>query len=297
MELKKAIPVVFLCAVVVFPSTVFATDLAIPRRIDPREIESQIGASAYYVVDQATGEVLTMKQEDRVWPIASLTKLMTASIVLDDQISLDTLVSMKNADNVGGARLWINEGDKMSVGDLFYAALVASANNAANALSRTTGLSKEDFVLRMNARAIQLNLSSTHFADPTGIETANVSTPREMALLAREILARTEIQQYTTTATRFIRVASTGASKKMINTNWMVWKPKYDDVWVTGGKTGYLEESGWNLVVTLRPTKNDERELLIVIFGAKSRVTSFDDAEQLADWAWSVYQWDHLSST
>lgn len=77
----------------------------------------------------------------------------------------------------------------------------------------------------------------------------------------------------------------------------MVWKPKYDDVWVTGGKTGYLEESGWNLVVTLRPTKNDERELLIVIFGAKSRVTSFDDAEQLADWAWSVYQWDHLSST
>lgn len=78
----------------------------------------------------------------------------------------------------------------------------------------------------------------------------------------------------------------------MINTNWMVWKPQYDDVWVTGGKTGFLDESGWNLVVTLKPSKNDERELLIVLFGAKSRAASFEDAERLADWAWDVYRWE-----
>jgi D-alanyl-D-alanine endopeptidase (penicillin-binding protein 7) len=281
-----------LFAVVVFPSTVFASDISAPRRVDPREIESEIGAAAYFVVDQATGEALTMKQEDRVWPIASLTKLMTASIVLDSQVSLNRFVSMKNSDNVGGARLWVNEGDAFSVNDLFYATLVASANNAANALSRTTGLSKTDFVAQMNKRAKEFGLSRTHFVDPTGIDAANVSTPREMAELARESLSRKEIQKYTTTSTRFIRVASTGAPKKMINTNWMVWKSKYDDVWVTSGKTGYLNESGWNLAVTLKPTKNDKRELLIVVFGAKSRVSSFDAAQRLADWAWNVYRWN-----
>ncbi len=296
MELKKILQFILILTVVL-PTTVFASNPSVPRRVDLREIESEIGAAAYYVVDRATGEVLTMKQEDRVWPIASLTKLMTTSIVLDEQIAMNTLVSMKNSDNVGGARLWVNEGDKISVSDLFYAVLVASANNAANALSRTIGLSKEDFVLQMNTRAKELGLSHTHFTEPTGIDVTNVSTPREIAQLANDILARKEIQQYTTTTTRFIRVASTGASKKMINTNWMVWKPKYDDVWVTGGKTGYLEESGWNLVVTLRPTKNDERELLIVLFGGTSRGASFDDAECLADWAWGVYRWEIPSST
>lgn len=288
----KSFAITVIVAVMAFPSAVFANTLAIPSRVDPREIESEIGAAAYFVVDRATGEVLTMKQEDRVWPIASLTKLMTATVVLDQPVAMNTLVAMKKTDNVGGARLWVNEGDRFSVSDLFYAALVSSANNAANALARTTGLSKDDFISQMNTRAAELQLLYTHFVDPTGLDPKNVSTPREMATLAREVLSRREIQQYTTTATRFIKVAGTRVSKKMVNTNWLVWKPQYDDVWVTGGKTGYLDESGWNLVVTLKPTKNDERELLIVLFGAKSRQTTFEDAERLADWAWSVYRWN-----
>ncbi|MBM5789881.1 D-alanyl-D-alanine carboxypeptidase [Candidatus Parcubacteria bacterium] len=264
---------------------------AIPVRRGAREVESQIGARAYTVLDRATGELLTVKREHLLWPVASLTKLATASVVLDYGVPMGTMAEVLNSDHVGGARLSVNNGDTLSVSDLFVATLVASANNAANALARTTGLSKEAFVSAMNAQARRLNLSRTQFVEPSGIEPGNVSTPLEMARLARDAFSRETVRSTTTTATKYVQVASTGAQKKMINTNWMLWKPQYDDLWVTAGKTGYLDESGWNLAVSVRPNQNDERELLIVLFGAVSRSGSFQDAERLARWAWDVYEW------
>lgn len=291
MELKF-VAMLFLFIPVVFPTTVFANEPSFPKRIDPREIESEIGAHAYVVMDRATGELLTIKQENRVWPIASLTKLVTASVVLEQGISTNQKIAMRNTDNVGGARLWVNDGDTFSIDDLFYATLVASANNAANALSRASGFSKEVFVQKMNDYAQSLNLTHTKFVDPSGIDANNQSTPFEMAQIAKNVLQKEEIKRYTTTYKRFIRVANQGVTKKMVNTNWMLYKPQYDDVFVTGGKTGYLDESGWNLVVTLKPQKNDKRELLIVLFGASSRAESFVDTERLAKWAWNVYEWE-----
>lgn len=290
MELKHSLALIIF-ATVVYPTTVFANSQIVPKRIDPSEIESEIGAKAYVVMDRATGELLTIKQENRVWPIASLTKLVTASVVMDENLPANKIVAVKNSDNVGGARLWVNDGDTFSIDDLFYAALVASANNAANALARSTGLSKEKFVEKMNAHAQNLSLTKTTFVEPSGIDSLNTSTPLEMAKLAREILKKEKIQQYTTTSKKFIKVANHNTTKKMVNTNWMLYKPQYDDVFVTGGKTGYLDESGWNLVVALKPEKNDKRELLVVLFGAKSRAQSFADTERLAKWAWDVYEW------
>lgn len=296
MELKP-IAIIFIFIAVVFPTTVFANTSVVPERIDPREIESKIGAKAYVVMDRETGELLTIKQENRVWPIASLTKLITASLVLEQGVSTNQKVAVRNTDNVGGARLWVNDGDTLSVDDLFYAALVASANNAANALSRATGFSKEEFVQKMNGYADSLNLSRTKFVDPSGIGVGNQSTPLEMAKIAQDVLKKEEMKHYTTTVQRFIRVANNGTTKKMVSTNWMLYKPQYDDVFVTGGKTGYLNESGWNLVVTLEPKKDDERELLIVLFGASSRAQSFADTEKLAKWAWDVYKWKPTSQS
>jgi len=268
----------------------------IPVRVGAYEIEDHIGAQAYLVMDRSTGTILTVKQENKVWPIASLTKLVTSEVVIDHRVSATTVASVRTSDNVGGAKLSVADGDTFTVDDLFYATLIASANNAANALSRTTGLSKEAFVKEMNEKATALNLVQTSFVDPTGIELGNVSTAREFARLAREIFDREELRRYITTSHKDIRVINQGTTKKMTSTNWMLYKPQYDDVWVTGGKTGYLEESGWNLVESLRPSEQDkDRELLLVIFGAGSRAESFADAQTLSHWAWENYKWEKLN--
>ncbi|MBI4257102.1 D-alanyl-D-alanine carboxypeptidase [Candidatus Uhrbacteria bacterium] len=264
----------------------------VPVRVDASEIEASIESAAYVVMDRSTGKILTVKNENKIWPIASLTKLVTADVVLDYEVSMNQIADVRATDDVGGAKLYVNDGDVFSVQDLFYATLVASANNAANALSRTTGLSSSEFLEEMNIRADSLGLINTAFVDPTGIELGNVSTARETARLASDILERDEITRFTSTYTKYITDLTQDTRKKMTNTNWMLWKPAYDDLYVTGGKTGYLDESGWNLVVTLRPMNGDaDTELLIVVFGAGSRSASFEDANALADWAWHTHEW------
>ena len=267
-------------------------DDGVPVRMNPLEIESSIASTAYVVMDRSTGKILTVKNENRVWPVASLTKLVTAQVVLDHEVAMESIADVRAIDDVGGAKLYVNDGDTFSVEDLFYATLVASANNAANALSRTIGLSPDESLQEMNNRVDDLGLINTAFVDPTGIELGNVSTAREMARIAQDVLKDDQIRRFTSTAVKYIDVLSQGTQKKMTNTNWMLWKPEYDDIYVTGGKTGYLEESGWNLVVTLRPMDGDpDTELLIVLFGAASRDTSFKEANTLADWAWETHKW------
>lgn len=248
-------------------------------------------ASSYVVVDKSSGIVLAASHADTVWPIASLTKLMTAQVALDSGTNLSKAFPVKSEDDVGGAKLYVTSGDTFTLDGLLYATLVGSANNAANALIRSTGKSKADFVKDMNARAAALNLGRTKYVDPTGIETGNVSTARELSIVAAQAFARADIKRYTTTAKASISVLSQGTVKTISNTNWMLWKPQYDDVFVTGGKTGYLDESGWNLAVSLRPSaKNEKRELLIVLFGASSRAASFEDADALSAWAWKNFK-------
>jgi D-alanyl-D-alanine endopeptidase (penicillin-binding protein 7) len=268
------------------------TSEKIPVRSKRAQALPAVTAASYLIMDWNSKQILAAKAADVERPIASLTKLVTADVVLDSEISMSAIKDVQETDDVGGAKLRVASGDALTVEDLFYATLVASANNAANALARSTGLSKDDFVSRMNERAAALNLSRTRFIEPTGIEPANVSTAREMARLAEHILARPEIRRYTSTARKQIHIASQGTTKEMINTNWLLRLKRYNDVYVTSGKTGYIDESGWNVVTTVRPQNGDaSRELLIVVFGSGSRQKSFDDADHLAAWAWKQFTW------
>ncbi len=251
-----------------------------------------VDCAAYIAIDRQTGQIISAKHADVAWPIASITKLMTAHLVSAVGVPTWQVADVTSADDVGGAKLWVYSGDTFTVEDLYYATLVGSANNAANALARSTGWSKEVFVEKMNEVAVHMNLPNTRFEDPTGIELGNVSTAREVARLAETVFDNRNMRRYTTTATAFIDVLSQGTTKKLTNTNWMLWKPEYDDVFVMSGKTGYLIESGWNLVVSLRPTLSDkDREVLMVIFGSDSRTESFQDARALAEWAWENHRW------
>lgn len=273
-----------------YPELAAYAPASVPERVSSAS-EPAVTAEAYVVIDRASGQILAASNADRSWPIASLTKLMTAQLALDAGKSLSATYPVMAEDDVGGAKLYVNSGDTFTLDGLLYATLVGSANNAANAITRTVTGDRAAFVNEMNLRARALNLSRTTYVDPTGIELGNVSTARELARIADIAFGRADIRRYTTTATANILVLSQGTTKKIANTNWMLWKPEYDDIYVMGGKTGYLDESGWNLAVALRAEyRNPARELLVVTFGSDSRAESFVDAEALARWAWSSYR-------
>lgn len=265
--------------------------LYVPERL-VGVIEPEVTASSYIILDKNSGQILAARGADVVWPVASLTKLVTADVVLESGVDMNGIWSVLDVDNVGGARLYVEDDTDFTIEDLFYSTLVASANNAANALSRAAGFDQFGFLEAMNRRPFDLGLAYTEFVDPTGIELGNVSTAREMARLAGHVFARDEVRRYTTTAIKYIDVLTDGTTKRLKNTNWMLYYPEYEDVYVTAGKTGYLIESGWNLAVQLRSdAQGTDQELLMIVFGANSRAESFADAKTLADWTWQSHRW------
>lgn len=247
---------------------------------------SSITASSVYVVDVASRSTLVAKNSRTPHPLASITKLMTAMVALDRKVPMGRVVALNDADEVGGARLRVSIGTKMTVRDLLDSMLIGSANNAANALARSTRLSRADFVAAMNAKAEALGLDDTTFADPTGIEVANMSTAEEMAALGLEAFGRDAVRRATTTTKISLNLAR--ATHTVKNTNDLLNDPD-NGLYVMGGKTGYLEESMWNLVVKMKDSRG--KPLMVVVLGSDSRAQSFKDAETVARWVWENYRW------
>jgi D-alanyl-D-alanine carboxypeptidase len=272
----------------------YAPRVAPVRLVGQADPAPTVSSMNYIVIDDTSGEILAANRAELSWPIASITKLMTVKVALDSGLDSYGIGSVENIDNVGGARLWVEGGTTFSMRDLLYATLVGSANNAANAVARETGISKADFVERMNTGATIMNLGRTHFADPTGIEVDNVSTAREVAYLAHEVFQQENIRRMTGTWRTHIEALNDDEYVRDIkNTNWLLYDSAYDDLYVTAGKTGYLDESKWNLVVRMHPMgESEDKSVLIVLMGADGRRESFDDAHSLAHWAWDNYDWD-----
>lgn len=246
--------------------------------------------SAALVMDARTKKVLYAYQADLAWPAASLTKLMGALVFLDYRPSWNTIVSIKKQDEVGGGRLRVNSGATMSVRDMLYSSITASANNAATALARIT-LGRTAFVRAMNRKAAKLGLAETHFVDPSGISPKNVTTARDMAKLALAAFSVDAIRRPATTASYRFKIRNTGEVKTLKSTNDLLIAEAYDDVFVTGGKTGFLYESAYNLAVRLKPLDPAKKlpNLLVVVFGSQTRESSFESARSLATWAWNGY--------
>jgi D-alanyl-D-alanine endopeptidase (penicillin-binding protein 7) len=242
-------------------------------------------ANAVVVIDIPSNRVLASHNASQQWPLASLTKLMTSLVSLETGLPMDSKFVLSQADEVGGARLRVATGEPYLVRDLFYAMLVGSANNATNAVARVTGLPKADFVARMNAKARAMGMSHTTFVDPTGIEVENVGTAEEVAALALKAFNEPMIRRVTTTGTYAITTAQSTHTIK--NTNKLLLED--NGLYVLGGKTGYLEESRWNLAVKMRDSRN--RPVLVVVMGSGSQDNSFKDAATAAKWAWAHHTW------
>ena len=253
---------------------------------------SSITATSVYVVDVASRAVLLEYNAEVLHPLASITKLMTACVALDHSVPLSKKMAVIADDEVGGARLKVNVGTKLSVKDLLSVALIGSANNTANALARSTHLSREAFLAEMNTKAKKFGLEQTMFTEPTGIDTANVSTAKDIAALGLEAFAFPDIRRATTTARYVVSLASGVRTVK--NTNGLLTNER-NGLYVLGGKTGYLVESQWNLVVKMRDARAHPIE--VVVLGSENQNQSFRDAEIVARWVWAHYAWSSKTSS
>lgn len=249
--------------------------------------------SSALVIDLASGKTLYEYRASEVWPAASLTKLMGALVFLDHQKVSNRLVTLTSADEVGGGRLRVASGARLSVRDMLYSSITASANNAATALARLSGLGVKGFVSAMNAKAKVLGLKDTRFVDPSGIDPKNMTTARDMAKIATAAFNTNEIRVAATTAQYRFTIRNTGQAKTLKNTNGLLMENGPESVYVTGGKTGFLYESQHNLAVRLRPSAAmKDRTLMVIVFGASTDAASFASAKGLAKWAWNSYMWD-----
>lgn len=216
------------------------------------------------VVDRDTGETLYSKKSDSSAPIASVTKLMTAMVTLDEKPDLDEVlvVTQDDVDTFKHSRSRLAVGTKLPRREMLQLALMSSENRAAHALARTSRGGMMGFVLAMNLKAQKLGMSGALFEDPTGLSPANRASPEDLAKLVGGAQRYPLIKSFTTTTSDSVQVGKSMLTFK--NSNPVVGRKGWD-VWLS--KTGFITEAGRCVVVGL---KTAGRNLAVVLMGAGS---------------------------
>ena len=230
------------------------------------------------VLDQTTGEAVISKNIHDVHPVASITKLMTALVILDAQVALTQRVEIadEDIDAERGSRSRLKVGTGLSRDDLLHLALMASENRAAHALGRTFPGGMPAFVDAMNAKARELGMASTRFVDPTGLSSANVSTGADLVKLVRETHRHDLIRQYSTSASHQVNVH--GREVRFNNTNRLVASDNWD---IGLSKTGFINEAGRCLVMQARI---QGRPVVIVLLDSWGKLARIGDANRIKKW-------------
>jgi D-alanyl-D-alanine endopeptidase (penicillin-binding protein 7) len=229
-------------------------------------------SNVVFVQDLNSKAVLYSRNEQVVRPIASITKLMTAVIVVDAKLPMNEVIQITQADVdvVKHSRSRLAVGAKHTRGDLMHLALMSSENRAAHALGRSYPGGMTAFVSAMNAKARELGMVQSTFVDPTGLSSANVSTPRDLVKLLQASASRPSIRFYTTDQQHEVR--SAGHPTLFRNTNMLVSNPSWD---IKVSKTGFINEAGQCLVMVARI---NNRDTAIVLLNAEGKGTRIGDA-------------------
>ena len=237
-------------------------------------------SSAALVLDATTGETLFAKNADQVHPIASITKLMTAIVVIDSKLPLDEAVriSTEDLDTLKGTKSRLPVGAHFRRDDLIRIALVASDNRAAAALGRAYPGGLAAFVVAMNARAKLLGLDATQFVDSSGLAPGNVSSPADLGKLVAEASKYDLIRDYSTTAALDVTLPDSGRKLSYVNTNVLVRAGNWD---IGVSKTGYISESGKCLVMQAMIANTP---IVIVLLDSWGRLTRIGDANRIKRW-------------
>ena len=231
------------------------------------------------VVEQDGLRVVYAKNIDAVLPIASITKLMTAQVVLDAALPLDELITVaaEDVDSIKGTRSRLRVGTTLPRGELLKLALMASENRAAAALTRAYAGGTPAFVAAMNRKAAALGMSRTRFVDGTGLSSENVSTAQDLARLVRAAYGHALIRQYSTDTSHTVELAN-GRRLNFSNSNRLV----KNSGWEIGlSKTGYISEAGRCLVLQ---TRIAAKPMIIILLDSWGRLTRIGDANRIKRW-------------
>lgn len=242
--------------------------------------EPSLYSSAVLVVNEQSGERIYEKNAQVVAPIASITKLMTAMVVLDMQLPLDELIAITDddVDTLKNTRSRLAVGTTLTRGEMMHLALMASENRAAHALARTAAGGLAAFIERMNRTAQAHGMKDTRFADPTGLTSSNVSTANDLMRLVQAAHRYPEIHQYSTSETYSFVSNLNGRESVYNNTNPLV---KSENWQIGVSKTGYISEAGKCLV--MQATISDT-PVVIVLLDSAGKLTRVGDANRIKRW-------------
>lgn len=237
-----------------------------------------LASSAFLVTDLRTGEVLLERNSSQVLPIASITKLMTAMVVLESGLPLseELVITEADVDTLKGSSSRIPVGTRLTREEMLRLALMSSENRAASALGRNYPGGIEAFVSAMNAKARLLGLHDTRFMDSTGLNPGNVSSPHDLARMVSAAANYPLIRTFSTETER--QVVVRGRTLQYRNTNALVKDPEWE---IGLSKTGFIREAGRCLVMQAWMLN---RPLAIVLMDSNGRYTRTADAERVKRW-------------
>ena len=235
-------------------------------------------SAAFVVANHRTGEVISERNGNRVMPIASLTKLMTALVVLDANLRLNEMLTVTNADidRIKGTGSGLAIGSRLSRAEMLHIALMSSENRAASALARHYPGGQRAFVEAMNAKARMLGMWNTRYADSTGLNPRNVSTAQDLAKLAAAAASYPLIRQYSTDEQSYVRTNK--RQLHYLNSNRLIREGQWE---FTLSKTGYIREAGRCLVLG---TKVNHEPVIMVLLNAETTNDRVADAKRIKTW-------------
>ncbi len=232
-----------------------------------------------YIFDEQTGLPIYEKNSQVLAPIASITKLMTAMVVLDAKLGMDEEVTVEAADldRIKGTRSRLMVGTRLTRSELLKLALMSSENRAASALGRSYPGGKPALVAAMNAKASELGMGDTQFVDPAGLSQNNVSTAPDLVKMVAAAREYSLIHQYTTTVSHSVD-GWRGRELRFNNTNPLVRNVSWD---IGVSKTGYISEAGRCLVME---ANINERPVIIVLLDSWGKRSRIGDANRIKKW-------------
>jgi D-alanyl-D-alanine endopeptidase (penicillin-binding protein 7) len=255
-------------------------DTVVPRyKVDAGgNLVPDVRAAAAIIYNPETNQVLWEENSETQRSIASITKVMTAAVVFESNPDLSQVVTIARSDVSRASTTYLRLNDKVTFGDLLHLTLIASDNAAARALARVSPHGSVGFIGRMNEKASELGLTSTRYADPSGLLSENVSSALDMARLITIASSDERISTIMQKSQHTIRTPKRTITFR--STNHLLGRQDFD---VMAGKTGFISKAGYCFATLLR-LPHTGQQVAVVVLGARSNAGRFMEVQNLFNW-------------